>query len=102
MRGHKFSAIPHSTYTTSWKVKSRNKATGVRPGVPDMMVIVDEQLVFVELKRRKGGTTSPEQLDWIEALNDAGVPAKVCRGADEAISFINQWERHLPQKEQTF
>jgi hypothetical protein len=40
------------------------------------------------MKRTKGGTISPEQLDWIIYLNAAGYYAKVCKGKDEAIDFI--------------
>ena len=43
------------------------------------------------MKRTKGSTTTPEQKAWSEALNDAGVPAKVCKGFDEAREFVEAW-----------
>lgn len=87
-KGYKFSALPLSTYTKSWSVKRRNHLTGVRPGVPDMMIIANNKLIFVELKRRKRSTVSPAQTAWIVALKLAGVAALTCRGHTEAIDYI--------------
>jgi len=82
---YKFSALPLSTYTKSWAVKMRNKRQGVRPGVPDLMIIVENFLVFIEMKRGDGGVISNFQKDWIEKLNSCtGVKAFVCAGAEEA------------------
>lgn len=73
----------------------RLKRQGVSKGFPDYLVFVDGQAVAVELKRLSGSETSPEQKEWIETLNDSGVPAKICRGADEAIEFIDSWRTHV-------
>lgn len=89
-KGYRFSALPLSTYTKSWSVKRRNHLTGVRPGVPDMMIIANNKLIFVELKRRKGYTISPAQTAWIVALKLAGIAASTCRGHQEAIAFIEE------------
>ena len=96
----KFTAIPNSTYTLSWNQKRKNKATGVRKGLPDLLIIIPENtrssnggLIFIEMKRRKGGVVSPEQKEWIAALNGVmNVEAWVCRGADEAIKTM---EKHI-------
>jgi len=89
LKGLVFSAIPNSTYTTSWKVKARNKAMGVRPGVPDMMIIVGSRLVFIELKRIEGGSLSGYQKKWINYLHECDrVIVGVCYGFDEAKQFI--------------
>lgn len=102
LKGYRYFAVPNSTYTTSWKVKGRNKRMGVRRGVPDMFVILPPSpsreeglLLAIELKRLKGGVTSPEQKEWIAALNKIGmnVCAVVCRGADEAINVIQEFMR---------
>lgn len=97
-QGLLFSATAQSTYTTSWNQKRLNNATGLRKGVPDMLVIIPIErardsigrVVFVELKRIKGGAVSPEQKKWIAALNAVGgtVDAFVAHGADEAIEEI--------------
>jgi hypothetical protein len=82
--------VPNETYTTSWNQKRLNKALGVQPGIPDLFVVVNNKLMAIELKRVKGGTTSEPQKMWVKILNEAGVPAKVCRGCDEAIQFIEK------------
>jgi len=81
---------PNETYTKSWKQKMMNKALGVVSGIPDLFVIVDDKLIAIEMKRRKQGRTSPQQLYWIGRLNSIGIPARVCAGYDEAIKFIKE------------
>lgn len=83
--------VPNETFTKSWNQKRKNTALGVSAGVPDLFVIVDDQLIAIEMKRIKGSTTSQAQKDWLERLNNAGIPARVCKGADEAIEFIESW-----------
>lgn len=80
--------VPSETFTSSWNQKRKNKELGVVRGVPDLFVITNGILIAIEMKRIKGSTTSPQQKEWIQRLNDVGVPAKVCKGADEAIKFI--------------
>lgn len=46
------------------------------------------ELVKIEMKRRKGGTVSAEQKQWGKIYELAGIPCKVCKGADEAIRFV--------------
>ena len=91
--GHKFTAIPNSTHTKSWKQKRKNKDTGLRKGLPDMLIIINGRLVFIEMKRIKGGSTSREQKEWIYQLNQCqNVFAHVCKGADVAIETIKYYE----------
>lgn len=71
----------------------RLTAEGVRRGVPDICLPVARQGfhgLYIELKRRKGGKTSPEQDEWIELLNKQGNKAVICRGFDEARQMI-EW-----------
>jgi hypothetical protein len=99
--GLRFTSVPNSTYTTSWKQKSKNYYTGLRAGFPDMVVLVPPtrakdglgHLLCPEMKRRQGGTVSAVQKDWIAALNGLGTPnieARVCKGAQEAMDFVNE------------
>lgn len=92
LKGHKFTAIPNSTYTPSFNQKRKNKQQGLRAGFPDLVAIIDGNFIAIEMKRVKGSVVSQEQKDWIEALNNAGVEARVCKGADEAIKFIKSME----------
>jgi hypothetical protein len=97
-RGYKYSAIGHSTFTKSWKVKARNKRMGVKQGVPDLLVIVRNHLLWIELKRVKGGRLSEPQKDWLTALTDCeGVFAVVAKGHREAIQHIEELDRTLAQ-----
>lgn len=92
MKGIKFSHLAQETYTTSWNQKRKNKEMGVQKGVPDYMIVTPEGLLFVELKRVKGGKVSKEQKVWLEVLNKLnGIQAQVCYGADEAIAFVSQF-----------
>ena len=93
LKGYKHTAIPNSTYTKSWNQKRKNTASGLNAGLPDMVVIVEDNLIWIELKRVKGGRLSEYQKDWIAALERAGQTVRVCKGADEAIKFIQEIER---------
>lgn len=64
------------------------KEEGWKSGVPDYLIVLRDKVVFIELKRLKGGTVSEDQKRWIEAINQAGGYAAVCKGADEAIKYL--------------
>lgn len=101
LKGYPHFRVPNETYTKSFKQKAKNEALGVSSGVPDLFVVVPykhyesrdwgykgTKLVAIEMKRKKGGTTSANQKQWLATLNDAGVQAVVCKGCDEAIRFV--------------
>jgi hypothetical protein len=102
IKGYKHFRVPNETYTTSMRQKANNHALGVVRGVPDLFVVVNHTLLAIEMKRQRGGVTSPEQKGWLATLNDAGIPAAVCHGFDEAVTFINQWESKGPQEKEVF
>lgn len=88
-----FTSIPNSTFTRSWSQKAKNTRTGLRKGFPDMAIVLKRgALLFLELKRTKGGKVSPEQKAWLEALNGCGVAAFVAKGAVEAIQHVLEQE----------
>lgn len=75
-------------------VAVRLAAEGVKRGVPDICLPVARKCyhgLYIELKRRKGGVISPEQSEWIAALNAQGFKAVVCRGWDEARITIENY-----------
>jgi hypothetical protein len=51
----------------------------------------------IEMKRQRGGgsTTSKEQKDWQKIYDAAGIPTKICFGADEAIKFVKQFAQRI-------
>lgn len=87
-QGYKYTSVPNSTFTKSWKQKARNDLLGLRSGFPDLIVIANGKMCCPEMKKLKGGRTTDNQKGWIKALTEAGIPAKVCNGADEAIAFV--------------
>lgn len=67
------------------------KRSGVRPGVPDIVLPVargGHHGLYVELKRVRGGRLSEEQRSWIARLNAEGYYAVCCEGAEVAIEVI--------------
>lgn len=83
-----YTHISNETFTKSWNVKRRNKAQGVRCGVPDYLLITPDKIIFIEMKRKKGGCVSPEQKQWIAAIQQAGGYATVTKGAEQAIEYL--------------
>ena len=86
-----FTHIPNSTYTESWNQKRRNKRIGVAPGVPDFMIVCRRGLLFIEMKKAKGGVISATQKAWLKYLEIAGIKAEVCAGFDQAKVVIDNF-----------
>jgi hypothetical protein len=53
------------------------------------------QEVRIELKRKKGGTVSPAQKKWGEIYAASGIPCAVCKGAEEAIAFVEAVRKEI-------
>jgi hypothetical protein len=97
----KFSKIAQETFTRSFGQKMKNKMSGLRRGLPDLLIVLPAEktyshnniLVFIEMKRKKGGHTSPEQQEWIELLNriNGKVFAFVAKGYEEAKKVIESF-----------
>lgn len=70
------------------------KAEGVKPGVPDLFLPVPKGIytgLFIEMKRRKGGRVSPDQVKWLAELMSRGYKCIVARGCDQAIEAITYY-----------
>jgi hypothetical protein len=85
--------------TAAIKARGRKmKKMGTSKGFPDLLVFIPVygvngrvdayQMCAIEMKRRKGSTTSKEQKEWLEVLQASGAMCAVCKGADEAIRFV--------------
>ena len=101
--------IPHAHIANESRSSSRNamirgaklKRMGQSRGVWDYEVYIpikgvtgevdSYQQLKIEMKRRKGGTVSAEQKKWGSIYEMAGIPCKVCKGADEAIAFVKSY-----------
>ena len=89
----RYTHVPNEgKHKVQYRVKQ--KRLGVKPGVPDILIFDHPPLypenvgVAIELKRRKGGRVTPEQTHWLTILQERGWAVAVCRGADEAIRFL--------------
>ena len=74
-------AIPNGGARTGSQ-GAKFKAEGVSPGVPDLFI--PAWGMWVEMKRAKGGTVSPEQKDWMAHLEGIGHRCIVGRGFEDA------------------
>jgi len=90
-----FSHVPQETFTKSWVTKKKNKAMGVRAGVPDMLIVYPDAVLFLELKRLKNGVVSEAQKSWLQALQGvrdktaSEIYAEVACGFDQAKALID-------------
>lgn len=91
--GVKYTAIPNSTYTKSIQQKMKNKRSGLRAGLPDLVcAFPGTGVVWIELKRTKLGRVSPVQQAWIDTLNACpGNQAYVCKGFEEAKKVLESY-----------
>jgi hypothetical protein len=67
------------------------KYGGLKRGVPDIFLPATRKNwagLFIELKRKEGGRTSPEQKDWLIFLSNQGYYAAVANGSEAAIRII--------------
>lgn len=90
----KFTAIPNSTRTPYVSVRAKQIRQWVRAGLPDLFIIYkknkQKKAVFIEMKRKQGGTVSQEQKEWIHLLNETeGLQAFVAKGFDEAKKILD-------------
>lgn len=60
-------------------------------GYPDLTLVKDNRLLFIELKRNLGKTTK-EQVEWLEALKKAGAEVYVWRPKDynEVVQVLSR------------
>jgi len=94
----RFSHIPQETFTKSWGTKVKNKKMGVRPGVPDYIIVIErrEKPVMLALEMKRIGappsSVKPQQREWLTALGKVeGIHAQVCRGYEEAVEVVKKF-----------
>lgn len=77
-------------------IAAKLQRMGTKPGVPDLLLLIDGRLHGLELKRERGGVLSADQRAMHEALRSAGAVIDTARGLDEAVRLLEQWGALLP------
>lgn len=110
LKGIPHTHIPNEIGGSTPAMKARAlkmKRMGTSKGFPDLLVFIPVknvdgnvetyQPLAIEMKRRKGSATSAEQKKWLEVLDLAGIPGKVCKGAADAVDFVEGWARTIKE-----
>lgn len=84
-----YCGLPNNLWTKSWSQKRKQTLEGVKKGFPDMVIVTPTKVLFLEMKRIKGGVLSPEQKEWIKILPDKTTSSSVAKGFDEAKIIID-------------
>lgn len=72
----------------------RLRAEGLKSGVPDLCLPSahgEYHGLYIEMKRTKGSKVTPEQKEWMAALEVEGYKTALCKGADTAIEIITDY-----------
>lgn len=103
-------AVPLSTYTSSWSAINDNKMAGVRRGIPDIILFIPAgksiigrtHLIFIEMKKEKGGYATKEQKEFLDMVSMIGgsVHGAVCNGYNEAVDFVRPLIKEISDAEQ--
>lgn len=84
-------AIPNAG-RRSWKVGKAMKAEGMRKGAPDLVILAPERRVFfLEMKKRKGGRVSDEQLGFAAICKRLGHHYAVANTLADAVAILIGW-----------
>lgn len=68
------------------------KKQGYRRGIPDILFYEPRSGYYglaIEVKKEKGGRTSPFQIQWRDDLLKRGYQSVICKGLDECIHAFN-------------
>lgn len=75
----------------------RLKREGLVAGVPDIVIMQEipgapsARGMMIEMKRRKGGSLSESQKDFMERARQEGWLTHVARGADDALRYLQSF-----------
>ena len=67
--------------------RGRYRYSGLLPGAPDLIVIGNNRIYFMEVKRRNG-KQSPSQMIVQQMIEAKGFGYYVVRSVDEALSIV--------------
>lgn len=81
-------ATPNAGKRTAWAAM-KAKAEGMSKGFCDLTALWAGGVAFLELKDRNG-SLSPEQIDWLNWLHQAGFPCGCFRSVDTIVAFLER------------
>ena len=69
---------------------------GLSKGFPDLIILEKNrsgthEVLFIEMKRQKGGRISPEQKKWIQTLDDSGYCVGIAKGFKSAVTILTKY-----------
>lgn len=64
------------------------KKSGVLKGTPDLCILLLNKIIFIEMKKRKGGVVSKEQKDFIAKAQILSHKVFVAKGYEEAKEIV--------------
>lgn len=84
-----FHSVPNGLPTTPRAI-ARFKKTGLKPGVADLVFVIDSKAHYLEVKSPLG-VQSVEQKAFEAQCKATGTPYSVCRSLDEAKTILQEW-----------
>lgn len=85
-------SVPNETRGGDWRALNEQQgkaAMGLRGGFPDLIVLHNGHAVFIEVKRRRGGTVSQKQKAAHRDIEMNGFEVHVMRGSDGIDALID-------------
>lgn len=89
-------AIPNGGYRDKITA-GKLKAEGVKPGVPDLLLLVKRgkfACLWIEMKKPEVGKLSKEQKEWLDQAKSQGHAAWVCFGWEQARNALVNYLEH--------
>ncbi|PWT76100.1 MAG: hypothetical protein C5B60_04475 [Chloroflexi bacterium] len=87
--------LPPAMYTTfpagwgqlGFKTSKQLKRSGLKPGMPDILVLYESRCIFIELKAGKN-KLSPVQREMHSKLRDAGFHIYIAKSIEDVITVL--------------
>jgi len=87
-------AVPNGKFTSSWATMKVFQWTGLKKGVPDLVIPEARQSyhgLFIEMKNGKKGRISPEQREWQRQLIARGYHSVKVDNLLQGIELVNSY-----------